>query len=115
VPVHCEDVHEVRLDTVATLGDMDTTRLESLLEQTGPAHHEAYIETDGVDPEWPLWYAEYLIDSLNAELGTSLTKSQLVYLLVDLERRHSMVAPDMAWFAFYAREIANRTAGGALT
>ena len=40
---------------------MDLTgQLEGLFREVGEAHHQAYIETDGADPEWPLWYAEYL-------------------------------------------------------
>jgi hypothetical protein len=35
-------------------------QLEELFRETGEAHHQAYIETDGADPEWPLWYADYL-------------------------------------------------------
>ena len=38
-------------------------QLEELLRETGEAHHQAYIETDGADPEWPLWYADYLRES----------------------------------------------------
>src|SRR5215207_621925 len=35
-------------------------QLEGLFHEVGEAHHQAYIETDGADPEWPLWYADYL-------------------------------------------------------
>ena len=35
-------------------------QLKGLLREVGEAHHQAYIETDGADPEWPLWYADYL-------------------------------------------------------
>jgi hypothetical protein len=27
---------------------------EELFRETGKAHHQVYIETDGFDPEWPL-------------------------------------------------------------
>jgi hypothetical protein len=30
-------------------------QLEDLFHEVGEAHHQAYIETDGVDQEWPLW------------------------------------------------------------
>lgn len=35
--------------------------LASLLRETGQAHHQAYIDTDGDDPEWPRWYAGLLL------------------------------------------------------
>jgi hypothetical protein len=28
-------------------------QLEDLFHEVGEAHHQAYIETDGADPEWP--------------------------------------------------------------
>ncbi len=39
-------------------------QLEGLFHEVGEAHHQAYIETDGADPEWPLWYADYLRERL---------------------------------------------------
>jgi hypothetical protein len=32
-----------------------TGQLEALFHEVAKAHHQAYIETDGADPEWPLW------------------------------------------------------------
>ena len=40
-----------------------TTTVEELAElllETGHHHHQAYVSSDGVDPEWALWYADYL-------------------------------------------------------
>ena len=31
--------------------------LAELLVETGHHHHQAYADSDGVDPEWALWYA----------------------------------------------------------
>ena len=30
--------------------------LEELLAETGPAHHQAFIATNGEDPNWAEWY-----------------------------------------------------------
>jgi hypothetical protein len=57
-------------------------QLEWLFHEVGEAHHQAYIETDGADPEWPLWYADYLQERLGGLLEASFTKSELVYMLV---------------------------------
>ena len=47
---------------------MDTTNLQeqiiALFREAGPAHHKAYIETNGADPDWPMWYAEGCISKL---------------------------------------------------
>ena len=84
------------------------TAIEALLRQSGPAHHEAYIETDGEDPDWPLWYAGYLRDRLNALLGTDLTKTQLVVLLVELDELQRREDTDGDWPAFYAEQFIAR-------
>lgn len=91
------------------------SELEELLAAAGPAHHQAFIETDGEDPEWPLWYAEHLQDDLSAVLGASLTKSRLTYLLIDMEEKRAGHAPDSPWPSFYAAELERRRADGTLT
>jgi hypothetical protein len=85
-----------------------TAQLETLLQEVGKKHHEAFLQTDGVDPEWPLWYADWLMDKLPALLGTDLTKSELVYLLVHLSREQPHQAPDMPWPRYYAEFIARQ-------
>lgn len=80
----------------------------SLLRESGPAHHQAYIETDGADPDWPIWYAGYLQDRLNAALGTTLTRTQLIVLLVNLDESQRRENPDGDWAAFYTERILSR-------
>jgi hypothetical protein len=53
-------------------------QLEGLFHEVGEAHDQAHIETDGVEPEWPLWYADYLRERLGGLLDASFTKSELV-------------------------------------
>ena len=85
-----------------------TAKLEMLFEEVGQQHHEAFLETDGVDPEWPLWYADWLMDKLPALLGTDLTKSELVYLLVRLGKEQPHQAPGMPWSRTYAQFFARQ-------
>lgn len=80
--------------------------LVDLFVETGHAHHQAFIETDGADPEWPIWYAGYLADKLPPLLKASLTKSELVYLMVYLNTRQSAEAPGSKWPYYYARYFA---------
>ena len=44
----------------------------------GRAHHQAFIETDGEDPEWPLWYASYLQAPLSSKLNHELSCLMIV-------------------------------------
>lgn len=78
-------------------------RLEGLFHEVGEAHHQAYIETDGADPEWPLWYADYLRDRLAPLLDASFTRSELVYLLVMVANEQPLAAPGANWARYYAK------------
>ncbi len=80
----------------------------SLLRESGPAHHRAYIETDGDDPDWPIWYAGFLQDRLNALLSTELIKTQLIVLLVELDQLYRRENPTSAWPTFYAEQLLKR-------
>lgn len=84
---------------------MDDMRdeLETLFRQTGQAHHRAFLDTDGVDPDWPLWYAEYLMDKLPAKLANAtFTKSELVYLLITCDLELKSTAPGANWQLYWA-------------
>jgi hypothetical protein len=80
-------------------------QLEELFRETGEAHHQAYIETDGADPEWPLWYADYLQERLGLLLDASFTKSELVYLLIWVATEQPLSAPGANWARYYARKL----------
>ncbi len=82
--------------------------IADLLIETGHAHHQAFIETDGADPEWPLWYADYLLDKLPALLNATMTKSELVYLLVHLNILQLQEAPGAQWPHFYSKYLVQR-------
>ena len=77
-------------------------QLEGLFHEVGEAHHQAYIETDGADPEWPLWYADYLRERLGGLLDASFTKSELVHMLVLVAHEQPLRAPGANWARYYA-------------
>ena len=76
--------------------------LAALLKETGAAHHDAYLASDGIDPEWASWYAPYLQARLGDSLGRSVTRSELTYLLVRAERQQAAEADPSPWPEFYA-------------
>lgn len=80
-------------------------QVAKLLLETGQAHHAAYIEVDGDDADWPLWYANYLQKRLPPLLGKNLTISELVYLMIDLEQQQRVEEPDSSWYNYYARRL----------
>ncbi len=85
-------------------------RVAELLAETGRAHHEAFAATDGADPDWPIWYAEYARDKFAERFGMEFTKSQLVYCLMNADIEHQARAPDSSWTEFYANEFVEHCA-----
>ena len=85
--------------------EVTVERLATLFKQTGEAHHEAFLDTDGEDPEWPIWYAEYLEDRLAPFLAAPLTRSRLVFCLIGADDEHRAAEPDAPWAEYYARRF----------
>ena len=79
------------------------SELAALLRETGERHHAAFIESDGADPEWALWYADYLQAHLWDRAGRLPSRGELVYLLVGAERAHAASGSDEPWPDAYAR------------
>src|SRR5437870_12414186 len=80
------------------------SQLIDVLHETGSAHHRAYLTTNGDDADWPLWYADHIQKRLNGLLGTALTRSELTYLLVLVEKERTAAAAvaATAWTDYYA-------------
>lgn len=78
-------------------------QLASLFREAGDAHHKAFIASNGDDPEWPMWYAEYLQPKVSALLGAHWTRSEVVYLLLHAEKQRAAQKPGSSWPEFYAR------------
>ena len=94
------------------MAETDLARqLEELFRETGEAHHQAYIETDGFDPEWPLWYADYLRERIGSLLDADFTQSELVYLLIWVANEQPLRAPAANWARYYARFFIERYTG----
>jgi hypothetical protein len=82
-----------------------TDEVARLLRETGAAHHDAFAAVNGDDPEWPLWYAEQLVQPLSDLTGFPFTKSELVYVLVLMNKEHTAKALDIDWAVYYAQYI----------
>jgi hypothetical protein len=80
-------------------------KVEALLREVAAAHHRAFAEVDGDEPEWPLWYAERLQPQLSALLGRDLTRSGLTYWLVRVEKARLREGPLLEWPAYYAQDL----------
>lgn len=84
-------------------------QLAALLHQTAEDHHVAYKATDGVDPDWSIWYAGRLLDcGIEKMLNATLLKSDLIYLLVAADKQINHDAPGAQWEQWYADFFARR-------
>ena len=80
-------------------------RIAALLRETGRAHHQAFIETDGYDPAWCSWYADYLDKRLSTLLKVRVTPGELSDLLVKIDQEQRSQAADVNWAEYYARRL----------
>ena len=83
-------------------------KLKDLFRETARAHHAAYIETDGYHPDWPIWYAEKMHEELTEILRAKFTKSELIYLLVLVDKEQALKAPGSYWPIYYAKFFIDR-------
>jgi hypothetical protein len=84
-------------------------QLAQLLHQTAEDHHVAYKATDGVDPDWSLWYSGRLLDQgIEKILNAKLLKSDLIYLLVSADKEINAQAPGAQWETWYADYFISR-------
>ena len=91
---------------------MDVEALADLLHEAAETHHRVYRITDGEDPDWASWYANWLIElsELPDRLGRRPVRSELVYLLVCLDKEFTEQQPDERWEHYYAGRIAEHFA-----
>ncbi|MEN8787870.1 MAG: hypothetical protein ABF295_00015 [Flavobacteriaceae bacterium] len=81
-------------------------QLATLLKETGQAHHQAYIKTDGADPEWALWYASHLQNPLSDLMNREFTQSTIIYELVRIDKTADI--ENAPWPEVYAMELLER-------
>ena len=88
-------------------------RVRDLLHEVGETHHTVYRILDGADDDWASWYSEWLItlSELPDLLARKPVRSELTWLLVQLERDHAATAPDASWEDWYAQRIVEYFAG----
>jgi hypothetical protein len=78
-------------DTVAQISD--------LMHEVGETHHRVFRIVDGADADWASWYAQWLIDlsELPGLLGVKPVRSDLICVLVGLDRQYAAENPGEPW------------------
>lgn len=82
-------------------------RVAALLHEAGETHHLVYRIVDGDDPDWASWYADWLLNlsELPQILGTTPVRSELVWLLVALDKEYTKASPENPWPQWYADRV----------
>jgi hypothetical protein len=84
-----------------------SARVAALLHEAGETHHTVYRIVDGDDPDWASWYADWLIglSELPQLLGKAPVRSELVWLLVGLDKEYTERRPEAPWQQWYAERV----------
>jgi hypothetical protein len=83
------------------------TKVAELLHEAAETHHIVYRIVDGADDDWASWYGDWLVrlSELPQLLGAPMVRSELVYLLVRLDKEYVEREPAEPWETYYARAI----------
>jgi hypothetical protein len=81
--------------------------VSQLLHQAAETHHVVFAISDGDDPDWASWYADWLVNLsiLPQLLGRRPVRSELTWLLVELDREYSRDKPAARWEDVYAERL----------
>jgi hypothetical protein len=92
------------------MSDDREPQVSELLHEAAETHHAVYRITDGDDPDWASWYADWLLDlsELPDALGARPVRSHLVHALVDLDREYGSQAPSERWEDWYGERLVER-------
>jgi hypothetical protein len=82
-------------------------QISRLLHEAGETHHRVFRIVDGADDDWASWYADWLISlsELPALLEAKPVRSELVYLLVSLDKEYTARPQGQPWEEYYATRI----------
>ena len=92
--------------------DPKVAQISALLHQVAETHHVVFAITDGTDPDWATWYADWLanLSSIGELLGGRPVRSELTYVLVGLDKEYTLQTPAEKWEDFYAARLAKHFA-----
>ncbi len=87
--------------------DGPVEKISALLHEAAETHHIVYRITDGDDPDWASWYANWLVNhsELPDLLDVRPVRSELVYMLVRLDKEYTAASPDERFEDYYAARL----------
>ena len=83
------------------------SRVAALLQEAGETHHRVYRIVDGADDDWASWYGDWLVrlSELPTLLGRAPVRSEVVYMLVRLDKEYAETKPAAPWPEYYAERL----------
>ena len=83
------------------------TRIAALLHEAAETHHQVFRITDGTDDDWASWYGDWLtrLSELPTLLAVPPVRSELVYVLVKLDKDYGAEQPAEPWESYYALRL----------
>jgi hypothetical protein len=92
------------------LPDARVEKVSALLHEAAETHHQVFRITDGTDDDWASWYADWLakLSELPELLGTAPVRSELVFMLVKLDKDYVAEQPNEPWERYYASRLIER-------
>jgi len=93
--------------------DDRTAKVSKLLHEAGETHHQVFRIVDGADDDWASWYADWLINLSEVPdiLGKKPVRSELVWLLVQMDKDYTAASPSESWEDWYAAKVVEHFAG----
>lgn len=93
--------------------DERTQRVADLLHEAGEVHHVVYRITDGADDDWATWYSDWLANhsELPEILGRPPVRSELTWMLVQLDKDYTANNPGGRWEDWYADRVVQHFGG----
>jgi hypothetical protein len=85
----------------------ESTKILELLHEAAETHHVVYRITDGDDPDWASWYADWLqkLSELPKLLRSTPVRSHLVHELVQADRDFVAEGAEVPWESYYAKRL----------
>ncbi|HEY6316841.1 MAG TPA: hypothetical protein VI462_03010 [Acidimicrobiia bacterium] len=83
------------------------TQVAALLHEAGETHHRVFRIVDGADDDWASWYGDWLVNlsELPDLLSRRPVRSELVYMLVQLDKEYTERSPAERWPDYYATRL----------
>lgn len=93
--------------------DERVAKVSALLHEAGETHHQVFHISEGADDDWATWYSDWLANhsELPQILGAAPVRSELTWMLVQLDKDYTAGISGDRWEDWYAERIVSHFAG----